>query len=89
MELVRKEWPCADCGLNLGFVVGGEISILMTNVVNVTSQGVNTVLVCRTCGRQKSWFAKDQAVVEAFYKNLADTVANRLARLLGDNSGNR
>ena len=89
MDSLRKDWPCPDCKQNLGFVVGGEITILMENVVNVTSQGVNTVLVCRKCGRQKSWFAKDNAVTAAFYQNQAENIAERLAKMLGGENAAR
>jgi hypothetical protein len=84
----RKEWPCPSCQTNLGFVVGGEIAIDLNSVANITTQGVNTVFVCKKCGRQKSWFAKNMAISDAFIKNLGENIAEHLANMLGDNSGN-
>lgn len=89
MEPTRKEWPCSSCQSNLGFVVNGEFAASLTSIANVTTNGVNTVYVCKNCGRQKVWFAKESAVNDAFSKNQAEAIAQRLANLLGALSANR
>lgn len=83
-KLDSRAWPCIEqankCPGILGNIVGGEISINLQDVSIVNTDGVNLVLTCKFCGKPKTWFCKDSAVVNAFYKMMVDGIANALIK---------
>ncbi len=76
---MNNEWQCINCGIVLGEVAGGELTL--SNTVpskNIRTRGPNLVVVCPECGAVKTWYTADP-IVRAMYQ-LVDALASALAK---------
>ncbi len=76
---MANEWQCINCGIELGQVVGGELTPSdKVPSKNVRTRGPNLVVTCPNCGVVKCWYTADP-VVRAMYQ-LVDALASAMAK---------